>query len=191
MNKHPEMREKTRRGIIDAFWRMTASPEKATVISVSKAAGVNRSTFYQYFCDIYELEEKARLQALIDVKEKLMQAFPQGFPNSLVDFAKIYAQVLEDEGERFFYILSSAPDKGLMKQLEDFSAPIFARLFGLDPEMIGFDFAISFIVSAVTGLVSKWYKEGKPISLDELLYDIYWLLSTGIAGFSQMKPYNG
>ena len=49
--------------------------------------------------------------------------------------------------------------------------------------------ALVFTVSAISGLVSKWYKDGKPVSLDELLYNCYWLVSSGVFGFVQMKPY--
>ena len=47
MNKQPELTDKTRRGIIDAYWTLLMNREKLSVISVSKASGVNRSTFYQ------------------------------------------------------------------------------------------------------------------------------------------------
>ena len=173
MNKQPELTERTRRCIIDAYWKLLIEKEKLSVISVSRAAAVNRSTFYQYFLDMDDLREQAETQMLEDVKEKISVVFPQGFPMSLKDFAIRYASILEDEGERLFYV-----------------SPIFCKLFGLSPDMPNYKCALVFTVSAISGLVSKWYKDGKPVSLDELLYNCYWLVSSGVFGFVQMKPYD-
>lgn len=190
MNKQPELTDKTRRGIIDAYWTLLMNREKLSVISVSKASGVNRSTFYQYFLDMEDLRDKAEMQILEDVKKKISQAFPEGFPIGLKEFAKIYAGILEDEGERLFFIISTGLNSSFVDKLKDFYAPIFTKLFGLEPDTPNFDYALTFSVSAISGIVSKWYQDGKKLSLEELLYNCYWLVSAGIFGFAQMKPYS-
>ena len=62
MNRQPELTEKTRRAITDAYWELLMNREKLSVISISKSAGVNRSTFYQYFIDMEDLRDKAEMQ---------------------------------------------------------------------------------------------------------------------------------
>ena len=189
MNKQPELTERTRRCIIDAYWKLLIEKEKLSVISVSRAAAVNRSTFYQYFLDMDDLREQAETQMLEDVKEKISVVFPQGFPMSLKDFAIRYASILEDEGERLFYVSSTGLNSGFVEKLTEYFSPIFCKLFGLSQDMPNYKCALVFTVSAISGLVSKWYKDGKPVSLDELLYNCYWLVSSGVFGFVQMKPY--
>lgn len=189
MNKQPELTERTRRCIIDAYWKLLIEKEKLSVISVSRAAAVNRSTFYQYFLDMDDLREQAETQMLEDVKEKISVVFPQGFPMSLKDFAIRYASILEDEGERLFYVISTGLNSGFVEKLTEYFSPIFCKLFGLSQDMPNYKCALVFTVSAISGLVSKWYKDGKPVSLDELLYNCYWLVSSGVFGFVQMKPY--
>lgn len=190
MNKQPELIERTRRNIIDAYWKLLLNKEKLSVISISRVAGVNRSTFYEYFLDIEDLREKAEDQMLSDVKKRISEAFPDGFPTSLKEFARLYAGILEDEGERLFYVLSTGLNSGFGEKLKEYYAPIFTQLFGLTPDMPNFDYALAFSVSAITGIASKWYNDGKKIGLEELLYNGYWLVSTGIFGFAQMKPFN-
>lgn len=190
MNKQPELTERTRRCIIDAYWKLLMEKEKLSVISVSRAATVNRSTFYQYFLDMDDLREQAETQMLEDVKNKITEVFPQGFPVSLKAFAIQYAAILEDEGEKLFFIISSGSNPGFVEKLTEFFSPIFCRLFGLSPEMPGYEYTLAFGVSAISGILAKWYKEGKPVSLDELLYNCYWLVSSGVFGFVQMKPYD-
>jgi len=190
VTKQPELTERTRRGIIDAYWTLLMNEEKLSVISVSKAAGVNRSTFYEYFLDMEDLREKAEDQMLSDVKNRVAEVFPGGLPRSLKEFARVYAGVLEDVGQRLFYRISTGLNSHFVEKLMDYYAPIFTRLFGLTPDTPNFDYALSFSVSAITGILSKWYKDGKKTGLEELLYNTYWLVSTGLFGFAQMKPYD-
>lgn len=190
MNKQPELTELTRRRIIDAYWKLLMDKERLSVIRVSRAAAVNRSTFYQYFLDMDDLREQAETQMLEDVKNKITEVFPQGFPMSLKAFAVQYAGILEDVGERLFYVISTGLNSGFAEKLTEFFSPIFCKLFGLSPEAPNYRCALVFTVSAVSGLVSRWYKDGKPTSLDELLYSCYWLVSSGVLGFAQMKPYD-
>lgn len=190
MNKQPELTEKTRRGITDAYWKLLMNREKFSVISVSKAAGVNRSTFYQYFMDMNDLRDQAEKQMLEDVKKKISQVFPGGFPMSLKEFAKRYAGILEDEGEKLFFIISNGLNSGFVEKLKVFYAPIFTKIFGLEPDTPNFDYALTFSISAISGIISKWYQDGKKLSLEELLYNCYWLVSAGVFGFAQMKPFS-
>ena len=165
MNKQPELTERTRRCIIDAYWKLLIEKEKLSVISVSRAAAVNRSTFYQYFLDMDDLREQAETQMLEDVKNKISEVFPQGFPVSLKAFAIQYAAILEDEGEKLFFIISSGSNPGFVEKLTESFSPIFCRLFGLSPEMPGYEYTLAFGVSAISGILAKWYKDGKPVSL--------------------------
>ena len=190
MNKQPEVTERTRRSIIDTYWKLLMNKEKLSVISVSASAKVNRSTFYEYFLDMNDLREKAETQMLEDVKEKISEAFPLGFPMSLKDFAIQYASILEDEGEKLFYVISTGLNSGFVEKLTEYFSPIFCQLFGLSPDMPNYRCALVFTVSAISGLVSRWYQDGKPVSLDELLYNCYWLVSSGVFGFAQMKSYD-
>ena len=155
MNKQPEVTERTRRCIIDTYWNLLMNKEKLSVISVSAAAAVNRSTFYEYFLDMDDLREKAEIQLLEDVKEKISVVFPQGFPMSLKDFAIRYAGILEDEGERLFYVISTGLNSGFVEKLTEYFSPIFCKLFGLSPHMPNYICALVFTDSAISPLVFR------------------------------------
>lgn len=61
MRKKPEQTEMTRNSFQDAFWTVYEKQgiEKTTVKDVCSVAGYNRSTFYQYYTDVYDLLHKA------------------------------------------------------------------------------------------------------------------------------------
>ena len=112
------------------------------------------------------------------------------FVKTLLDFAKRYAGILEDEGEKLFFIISNGLNSGFVEKLKVFYAPIFTKIFGLEPDTPNFDYALTFSISAISGIISKWYQDGKKLSLEELLYNCYWLVSSGVFGFAQMKPFS-
>ena len=59
MKKQPQITEQTRQNLIDAFCRLHIEKpiEKISVQQITNLAGYNRSTFYQYFSDIYQLRD--------------------------------------------------------------------------------------------------------------------------------------
>ena len=59
MHKQPEVTAATRARLMDAFWALYRERpmEKITVSSIVKLAGVHRSTFYEYFQDVYDVLE--------------------------------------------------------------------------------------------------------------------------------------
>ena len=59
MRKRPDLTDQTRQTLIDSFCQLlyTKPINKISVQELATLAGYNRCTFYQYFKDIYELEE--------------------------------------------------------------------------------------------------------------------------------------
>lgn len=57
MKKQPEITDQTRQALVDAFCELYAykSIEKISIREITSVAGYHRSTFYEYFQDIYDL----------------------------------------------------------------------------------------------------------------------------------------
>ena len=55
MKNNTEIISKTKQDLIDAFWCLYCEKriEKITIKEITVKAGYNRSTFYEYFTDIY------------------------------------------------------------------------------------------------------------------------------------------
>lgn len=73
MKKQPEITEKTRQNFMDVFCELYSQKpiEKISVQEIAKKSGYNRSTFYQYFTDIYELLDSVENDLLNYIKEEL------------------------------------------------------------------------------------------------------------------------
>src|SRR5690554_1199827 len=73
MKKQPEITEKTRQMFIDVFCELYSQKpiEKISIKEITNKSGYNRSTFYQYFTDIYELLDFVENDLLNYIKEGL------------------------------------------------------------------------------------------------------------------------
>ncbi|MCM3698724.1 TetR/AcrR family transcriptional regulator [Paenibacillus macerans] len=73
MKKQPETTEKTKQIFIDVFCELYSQKpiEKISIQEIANKSGYNRSTFYQYFSDIYELLDFVEDNLLNYIKEEL------------------------------------------------------------------------------------------------------------------------
>ena len=108
MKKHPEITAATKEAFIDAFCILSKrkSFEKITIQELSRKAGFNRCTFYQYFADIYELLEHIENIVVAHVKENFrnnisQENFMQTFLRLTVDkiFGAKNASIYGEKGD--------------------------------------------------------------------------------------------
>ena len=71
MGKHLEQTNQTRQNIIDAFWSMAESDgvRNISVSAVVKKAGINRSTFYEYFSSVEDLADHVEGSIIDELKQ--------------------------------------------------------------------------------------------------------------------------
>lgn len=71
MKKQPQITEKTRQKFVEVFCELYSQKpiEKISVQEIANKSGYNRSTFYQYFTDIYELLDSVENDLLNDMKK--------------------------------------------------------------------------------------------------------------------------
>ena len=173
--KDPERRAATRRRIMDACWEVyAADPARAvTVSAVVEAAGVHRSTFYEYFDDAPS--------AMAAIEDELAAAFgaeaERAFATGGADPAGIVQRVYVAHGERLSLLLGDAGDPGFSRKLKDALRPVAERGLGLgggafDPYL--FEFAASGILAAAT----LWYERGRDLDPAELGEGLRTLLSS-------------
>ena len=149
-NKDPERRAKTRRRIMQACWDVyAADPSRiVTVSAIVSAAGVHRSTFYEYF------DDAPAVMAALEAERALATGG--------TDPEEIVQRVYVAHGERLSLLLGDAGDPGFSRKLKRVLRPVAERGLGLgeggfDPYL--FEFAVSGILAAVT----LWYERGRDI----------------------------
>ncbi len=170
MNKHQEHSAQTRQNLLDAFWELYCAKriEKITVREIAQKAGYNRSTFYEYFVDVYDVLEQIENSLIPDIEELPPFGFSEELPiDSFIKMysanSKYYSVLLGVNGDPSFAVKLKNSIKGkLMSQL---------GTSGVDS--LELDYTLEFILSAMIGILTYWFQSGCTISKERLIGLVY------------------
>ena len=180
MHKQPEVTAATRARLMDAFWALYRERpmEKITVSSIVKLAGVHRSTFYEYFQDVYDVLEQIE-KSLIDEMERIVsqiaEDLPAGDPILLVG-----AQLSErfaPHAEKMYY-LSSDPD--FQPRIIATLKPYLLRVSHLPERFPNQDFLFTLFASNILTTLHYWYAHRQETTIQELVGMVQQVLYFGL-----------
>ncbi|MFC6333503.1 TetR/AcrR family transcriptional regulator [Paenibacillus septentrionalis] len=180
MNKQPEITDKTRQTFINVFCDLYSQKpiQKITIQEIANQSGYNRSTFYQYFTDIYELLDYVEERVMKSIKEEMAsrEFSSHTFQDAL--------QCLEN-AEEISIIKALLGDYGSAHFVERLKREIpFERLIEDFPTNdVLAPYIMEFYISTLISMFRLWIRNGKDLSSEELVKLIDSLFANGI------KPY--
>lgn len=180
MNKQPEITDKTRQTFINVFCDLYSQKpiEKISIQEIANKSGYNRSTFYQYFTDIYELLNYVEEKVLKSINEEMAsrELSTHTFQDAL--------QCLEST-EDISVLKALLGDYGSVHFVERLKREIpFERLIADFPTNdVLAPYLVEFYISTLLSLFRLWIRIGKDLSSEELVKLIDSLFANGI------KPY--
>lgn len=170
MKKNKEKINKTKKDIMDAFWKLYCEKriDKITVKEISKNAGYNRSTFYEYFIDVYDVLEQIENELI----PKIAELPPCSISNIKLGMPLDVFMDLYDKNSEYYVVLLG--DKGdpafatkLKNALKEMLTEALILEMKIDP--IELDFTLEFILSAMIATMSHWFKKDKIIPIEQLI----------------------
>lgn len=158
--------QKTQKSITDAFFQLRAHKplEKITVRELCREAPVNRSTFYAYYKDVYDLSEH--------LENELVRSIVAGLPHPeavLTDTARFTQDLFRACAPHpQLAVLFSGSRRGLL--IARFSAELKRLIFDLYPERRGdpeFEVSLSFRIYGAyyAFLENRQYGEEKVVGI--------------------------
>ena len=167
----------TRENLMSAFWSLYKENriEKITVASICKVAGYNRSTFYAYFQDIYEV--------LDAIEEELIS--PEAFEKSILSFLlsgssfasankemafQHIIRLFEDSCDYIPVLLGEHGDPAFRQKLMDKLTPHITALLKYNLEdNKEMQYILEYQSAGVLNVIAKWYANGKNIPYEDLV----------------------
>lgn len=181
MKKQSEVTAQTKKNLINAFWSLYCEKriEKITVKEITQKAGYNRGTFYEYFTDIYDVLEQIE-ESLVPSLDELppitMADQKMGMPIDML--IKLY----EENSKYYSVLLGDNGDPAFASKLKNSTKPILKQAFfekkNLDP--IEIDFILEYILSAMIGILSYWFKKDKVLPAQDLITLTHDLMENGV-----------
>ena len=182
MKKQPEITEKTKQAFVDVFCELYAQKpiEKISIQEISNKSGYNRSTFYQYFTDIYELLDYVENNLLDYIKQEL--ADKETSTNIVKDALNCFTRK-----EHIELLKALLGDYGSVHFLERLKRELpfdklnlnFQKNNPLTP------YLVEFYISTALSLLRLWLKRQRDLSPEEFFNLADALYTSGITQYSE------
>lgn len=176
---------------ITAFWQLYRKEptEKIPVSRICRAAGYNRSTFYNHFRDIYDLRDRAVALLLAPVREQIF---------ALADALELFS---EDTARRIimpYFLSQNDRIETVFKRRDEYviGEQIKANFYDLiasrmpagkqssgASEEIGM--LLEYQISAALGLIGQWYRGGCRLPGEVIMSRLFEISAKGV--FNSMK----
>jgi Transcriptional regulator len=177
----------TRQNLVDAFWQLYCKKkiEKITVKEVCDLAGYNRSTFYAYFKDVYEILEEIEEQTISadDFKQIVLKKLFQG-EYFHADRKKIVLTSVIDFFEKnrtYLPMLLNCDPLFRQKLLKKLTPAVLSMYKRLTPqEMMEVKYLMEYQSAAMLSTISKWYTDGKDLPMEQFLELLLSVTTNGI-----------
>ncbi len=185
MDKKAMMSEQTKMALKNSFLELYAQKgiSGVTVGAITKKAGYNRCTFYNYYTDVQEMLEEIESSVLTEIRERLSAQELQ--ITNIGEATQQFLSFFESYGNTIYVLLSKSADSGFRNRFKESAFAIYRKAFAGKMEEAQVDYLVTFVSSAGLGLIEHWYETGKKSSPDEFLRMVQTLLSTGIVGYMQ------
>jgi AcrR family transcriptional regulator len=166
------------KSILNAFWKLYHDKriEKITVKEITNIAGYNRSTFYQYFDDVYDVLDYLEDTLLSEIKEVIVNSFASPFDSR--EIHKI-AELYDEKGEYLSILLSEKGDPYFVKKFKDIMKPVLYANFSVSDAHVNAAYIVEFAISAILGTLMYWYQHKNDISSEEIVMLIRSMLAKG------------
>ncbi|MCD7830658.1 MAG: TetR/AcrR family transcriptional regulator [Firmicutes bacterium] len=182
MKKQPEVTEKTRQRFVDAFWELAEKKpvSKITVSELTRLAGYNRSTFYEYFLDTFDLLSYVEDRLIGNVKQVALQTLQSD--KSTKDF---FRTIFMSMNEEIYLLTGPNGDSGFIEKVSKELSPYVSGYLPIRDDFENYDYLVSFVNSAMLGMLKHWYKKNKNLTAEEMSDMMQMLMLNGALGYIQ------
>lgn len=168
MNKQPEITQHTRENLIAAFWQIYCKKriEKITVKEITTLSGYNRGTFYEYFTDVYDV-----LQQIENSLLPTMDMLPPTTAASESEQLNTVLAMFEKNSKYYVVLLGDNGDPAFQSKMKSRIKPMLMQSLSekLDLQPDELDYTLEFLLSAMLGILSYWYRQERPLPPEKLV----------------------
>lgn len=168
---------------LTAFWKLYEKKEleKISIRELCQTAGYNRTTFYVYYDDIYDLLDKAIESIFLPIREEIIRRIDFSRALQVSAFGEIFLQALRKEDthiellfKRHHYLLLGE------KLKREWMALLREKYSGREVDFSFLEYVLEYQLSAVMGVIKYWLQTGKKLSQQELVRRIYRISENGV-----------
>lgn len=187
MKKQPDITAATRRAFVDAFCALyKVKPiERITIRELTNRTGYNRSTFYQYFEDVYALLTYVEDTLISHVKKHVIANIKRG--DLIENFITSFTTLLDGQEPYLEALLDNPNSTRFAHRLKLAMIPVLMEEWHLSQNDVRAVYILEFYLPAAISAVSYWIHMQRNIPVEELGELIRDVLKEGI--MAQLTKY--
>lgn len=180
MKKYPKQTEMTKINFQEAFWTLYSKQniDKITVKDICNLAGYNRSTFYQYYTDIYDMLHKLESRLLEEVYEFVIQLVEQANNLNASQVMQTIFELFAQNNKIISVLYGSHGDKEFNHKVVEYLKPLWIKYFintdNLTPAEV--DLLVEYYISGIISMYQKWFNDQNGVSLERIIQLSYQTL---------------
>lgn len=163
MKKQPQLTEQTKQNLKDAFWKLyTEKPiEKISVREITELAGYNRSTFYLYYKDVYDIFSRIEDELLEKIRSVLNESLEKNDTFDISDQMGVLLEMMQTHSHYAAVLLSDKGDPRFVSRLKEIVLPLLNRYFISAEGHNAYQMSLltEFYLSGLLASVSKWLSD--------------------------------
>jgi len=172
----------TKQNIMTAFWELYTENgiEKITVTQICTHAGYNRSTFYKYFLDIYDVLDKIEEQIITpEMLEKSVVSYLLS-DNKEIAFEHII-QLFEKSSGFIPVLLGDHGDSAFRHKLMNKLIPVISNHLDISiTSNKNTKYILEYQSAAIFNTIASWYANKKDIPAKEFIQLLLRISTNGV-----------
>lgn len=178
MNKNEIKSKMTKKKLYKSYMDLFRKKDisKITIKEITGNAGYNRGTFYLYFKDVYDINDKIKKELILEAHDNL-----QKIADTNISFERLFKTIVtfytKNESSLLPFITKDSSFSSEIKQL---LKPTLCKILKKDLNNKYVDYLIEYHITSVFGVVNFWVLNGKNISVDELFNLLQQIITKGV-----------
>ncbi|MGC6177345.1 TetR/AcrR family transcriptional regulator [Lacrimispora sp. 38-1] len=190
MKKQPEITMQTRKNLADAFWQIYCEKriEKITVKDITTKAGYNRSTFYEYFTDVYDVLEQIESSVLPDIEKHKKFLLNKDMQFPLKHLVEVYSK----NKQYLVVLLGKNGDPAFQEKMKntykDLVRPIL-QSYETDEYIL--EYGLEYGMSAIIGMITYCFTREEHPDIERMVRLLDSFMNDGILKDSKLIKKTG
>jgi hypothetical protein len=180
MKKNPEQTKMTQSNFQEAFWTLYAkqSIDEITVKDICNIAGYNRSTFYQYYADVYDVLRKFEDRFLDEVGEFVLKLVKQANSLDASQTNEAVFELLTQNNKYISVLFGPHGDAEFTQKIVETLKPIWIKYFFRTDQYTPaeVDLLMEHYISGLLSMFRKWFFDQNGISVERIVQLSYQTL---------------
>ncbi|GKU24445.1 TetR/AcrR family transcriptional regulator [Clostridium folliculivorans] len=180
MKKKTGQTEMTQRNFQDAFWLLYEknSIDKITVKDICSLAGYDRSTFYRYYADVYDILHELENQILDEVDEFVVHLVEQANNFDASQALQAILGTFARLNKYIIVLLGPHGDTEFIRKIVENLKPIWIKYFFRTNQYTAaeVDFLMEYYISGLISMYQKWFCDNNGVSIERIIQLSYQTL---------------